>query len=106
MTNKSKKINRFIRSPWAEWIYVNLPFVFYLVLLSVVYIFNTHAVERSLREITDLKKEVNEYRYQSMNLNQELMYESTQSQLTKNLQESGIKPLNKLPHKIKVDKDK
>lgn len=104
---QNKKTTTFIRSKWAEWIYVNLPFVCYLALLAVVYIFNAHSSERSLREMDALKKEVKDYRWQYMNLKQELMYGSTQSQLTDNLQELELQPLGVLPKKLIIkDEDK
>ena len=104
---QNKKTTTFIRSKWAEWIYVNLPFVCYLALLAVVYIFNAHASERSLRELDALKKEVKDYRWQYMNLKQELMYGSTQSQLSDKLKEEELVPLGTVPKKLKVkDKDR
>ena len=101
--SKGKKTTTFIRSRWAEWIFVNLPYVFFLVAIGVVYIYNAHSAEWSIRRIDSLKKEVSDYRWQSMDLEQDLMYESTQSQLTKNLEEKGLKPLNKLPLKLESE---
>lgn len=103
---QNKKTTTFIRSRWAEWVYVNLPFVCYLALLAVIYIFNAHASERSLRKMDSLKNEVKDYRWQYMNLKQELMYGSTQSQLTNNLKELELEPLGKTPKKLIIkDKD-
>lgn len=92
------------RTRWVEWVFINLPFVCYLAFLGIVYIYNAHTAERSLREINQLKREVNDYKLQYMNLKQELMFGSTQSQLVKNLKEKEILPLAELPHKIVVDK--
>ena len=104
---QNKKTTTFIRSKWAEWIYVNLPFVCYLAFLAVIYIFNAHASERSLRKMDALKQEVKDYRWQYMNLKQELMYGSTQSQLTDNLKELELQPLATPPKKLKMkDMDK
>ncbi len=97
---QNKKTTTFIRSKWAEWIYVNLPFVCYLALLAIVYIYNAHSSERALRKMDALKKEVKDYRWQYMNLKQELMYGSTQSQLTESLKELGLQPLGKMPVKL------
>lgn len=104
---QNKKTTTIIRSRWAEYIYVNLPFVCYLALLAVVYIFNSHASERSLRKMHAIEKEVKDYRWQYMNLKQELMYGSTQSQLTDNLKELELQPLGTMPKKLVIeDKDK
>lgn len=93
------------RTKWVEWVFINLPFVCYLAFLGIVYINNAHTAERSLRKIDRLKKEVMDDKWQYMNLKQELMYGSTQSQLAKNLEEKQILPLAKLPRKIVVDKE-
>lgn len=104
---QNKKTTTFIRSKWAEWVYVNLPFVCYLAFLAVIYIFNAHSSERSLRKMDAMKQEVKDYRWQYMNLKQELMYGSTQSQLTDNLKELELQPLATSPKKLKIkDKDK
>jgi hypothetical protein len=92
------------RTKWVEWVFINLPFVCYLAFLGVLYIYVAHASERSLRRISTLKKEVMDERWLYMNLKQELMYGSTQSQLAKNLEEKNIKPLKQLPKKLSIDK--
>lgn len=101
--SKDKTTTTFTRSRWAEWLFVNLHFVFFLVGIGVVYIMNAHAAERSIRKIDALKREVNEYRFESMSLEKDLMFESTQSQLTRNLETKGLKPLNKLPLKLESE---
>lgn len=97
---QNKKTTTFIRFKYVEWIFVNLPFVCYLALLGVIMIFNNHASEKSLRQIDALKREVKDLRWQHMNLEQQLMYGSTQSQLTKNLGGDDLKPLGDLPKKL------
>jgi hypothetical protein len=98
---KINKIKKFTRARWAEWLFVNLPFVFFVCTLSVIYIYNIHHTERSFRKITSLKKEVNDLRWQSMEMEKEVMYERTQSALAKKLEDKGLKPLTKVPIKIK-----
>jgi len=96
--NQNKKITTsFIRSKWIERLLVNLPFVCYLVGLGVFYIFNSHASERSLRKINELKREVKDQEGQLTKLEQSLKYSSTQSQLAKSLEESGLMILNSRP---------
>lgn len=102
---QNKKTTTSIRFKYAEWIFVNLPFVCYLALLGVLMIFNNHASEKSLREIDSLKREVKDLRWQHMNLEQKLMYGSTQSQLTKNLGDKELKPLGNLPKKLSISSD-
>ena len=100
---QDKKTTTFIRSKWVEWVFINLPFVCYLALLAIVYIYNAHASERSLRRIDALKKEVQDYNWQYQSLKQEITYGSIQSQLAKNLEELQLKPIGKAPKKLVGD---
>lgn len=98
--DQNKKATTSIRSKWAEWIFVNLPYVCFLTLLAVIYIYNAHTSERSLREIDALQKEVKDYRWQYMDLKNELIYGSTQSQLAEDLKGLGIKKMGKVPIRL------
>lgn len=98
--NKKTATTGFIRSKWVEWIFINLPFVCYLALLGIIYIFNAHASERSLRKIDSLRREVKDYNWQYMSLKQQLMHGSTQSQLSKKLEGQGLKPLSEVPKRL------
>ncbi|MBK9256949.1 MAG: hypothetical protein IPM42_15815 [Saprospiraceae bacterium] len=100
---QDKKATLF-RLKWVEWIFVNLPFVCYLALLGVIYISNAHASEKALRKIETLKQEVKDIKWRYINLKQELMYSSTQSQIEKKVENSGLLPLTNPPVKIVADK--
>ncbi len=89
----------------VEWIFINLPFVCYIAALSLLYIANAHFSERSLRRIDKMKKEVMDYKGQYMNIRQQLMYGSTQSQLAKHLETKNIKPLAQLPKKLSLPEE-
>ncbi len=102
---QDKKATLF-RLKWVEWIFVNLPFVCYLVLLGVVYISNAHATEKSVRRIESLKQEVKDTKWRAMNLKQEVMHGSIQSQIEKKVEGSGLLPLTEPPFKIVADKNR
>jgi hypothetical protein len=93
------------RIKWVEWVFINLPFVCYLALLGLVYIANAHFSERSLRKMDKMKKEVMDYKGQYMNIRQQLMYGSTQSQLAKHLENKNIKPLAQPPKKLTLSNE-
>ena len=101
---QDKKATLF-RLKWVEWIFVNLPFVCYLVLLGVIYISNAHASEKAVRKIEALKQEVKDTKWRSMNLQQEVMHGSIQSQIEKQVEGSGLLPLTEPPFKIVADKN-
>jgi len=69
--NKKTTLYRF---KGIEWIFMNLPFVCYLALLGIVYIYNVHNTEKNLRRIEALEKVVKNTESQYMNLKQEVMY--------------------------------
>lgn len=104
MTDSQDKKTTIFRLKWVEWIFVNLPFVCYLALLGVIYISNAHASEKSLRKIEALKQEVKDTRWRFVNLRQDLMYSSTQTQIERKVEDEGLVPLTKPPVKIVVGK--
>ena len=65
--NKKTTLYRF---KGIEWIFMNLPFVCYLALLGIVYIYNVHTTEKNLRRIEALEKVVKNTESQYMNLKQ------------------------------------
>jgi hypothetical protein len=97
--NQDKKATLF-RLKWVEWIFVNLPFVCYLVVLGVIYISNAHATEKAVRRIEALKTEVKDTKWRCMNLRQELMHGSIQSQIEEQVKGIGLKPATEPPLKI------
>ena len=91
-----------IRFKGVEWIFLNLPFVCFLTGLGVVYIFNAHSIEHKMRKIERLKKEVADKKWRYQDINKEIMYGSTQSQIQKRVADLQLKPVENPPIKIKV----
>lgn len=85
---------------------MNLPFVCYLTLLGIVYIYNVHTTEKNLRRIEALEKVVKDTESKYMNLKQEVMYGSTQSQMQDKVASMDLIYTGQLPKKIKVEKTK
>ena len=83
---------------------MNLPFVCYLALLGIVYIYNVHTTEKNLRRIEALEKVVKDTKSKYDDINQQVMYGSTQSQMQEKVASMDLKYTGQLPKKIKVDK--
>ena len=98
--DQNKKATTSIRSKWAEWIFVNLPYVCFLTFLAVIYIYNAHTSERSSRQIEALNKEVKDYRWQYIQVQNDLEFGALQSELEKELKELGVKPINRVPIRL------
>jgi len=101
--NKKTTLYRF---KGIEWIFMNLPFVCYLALLGIVYIYNVHTTEKNLRRIEALEKVVKDTKSRYDDINQEVMYGSTQSQMQDKVASMDLKYTGQLPKKIKVEKKK
>ena len=106
MTSFQDKKTTIFRLKWVEWIFVNLPFVCYLALLGVIYISNAHASEKAVRKIEALKQEVKDTKWRAMNLKQEVMHGSIQSQIESKVEGTGLLPSTEPPYKIVADKGK
>jgi hypothetical protein len=77
-----------------------LPFVFFLTLLVIVYIGNTHYSEKTIREADKLNRELKELRSEYITLRFDLMFKSRQSEIAKNVAVLGLKEPVTPPRKI------
>lgn len=84
----------------------NLPFVAFLVLLTLIYISNRHLAERTVRQIDRLGKEVKELSWDYKSLSAELMKLTTQTEIAKRADTLGLKERTEPPIKLEVLKEK
>lgn len=82
----------------------NLPFIAFLLLLTLVYISNRHLAERTVRKIDRLGKEVKELSWDYKSLSAELMKLTTQSEIAKRADTLGLKERLEPPIKLEVVK--
>lgn len=89
----------------AELVLKNLPFVFFLGFLAVVYIANTHFAEKRMREILELQKEVKDLKREYNSLQSEIMFNSRFSEVVKKVDNLGLQRLNQQPMKIVIGEE-
>lgn len=84
----------------------NLPFMFFLALLALIYIANGYVAEGTVRDINKLSNEMKELRSEYITTQSELMYTTKQSELIKilNLKEMGLIESFEPPKKIVITK--
>lgn len=92
-----------LRSEWKrllnyQWIVKNFPFFLFLSFLAVIYIYNGHYADKTIRNINTVNKELDELNYEFKTLKSEVMFRSKQSELSKavaplELKESTIPPV-------------
>jgi len=80
-----------------------LPFIFFLFFIALVYIANRYQAERMLRESAKMQEELSELRAESITTAAELMFASRQSQVFKLVQEKelGLKESRVPPRRIR-----
>ena len=76
-----------------QWIVRNFPFFLFLSLLAVVYIYNGHFADKTVRNIKTLNKELDELNYEYKTLKSEVMFRSKQSELSRAVEPYGLKEL-------------
>lgn len=94
-----KNILRFDEKNWFN----NLPLVLFIAALGVLHVANNHTAENKIRRINKLEQNIKELRWTYMTSKSELMYKSKQSEVSKMVEDMGLKELTKPPYKIVVN---
>lgn len=80
-----------------------LPKILFVVLLSLIYISNTHFAEKTTRKIDRLQSDVEDLRADYTTLKADIMYASKQSEVARRVKELGLKESLNPPFKVVVD---
>jgi hypothetical protein len=91
---------------WKRWlnyqsIVKQVPFFLFLAVLAVVYIYNGHYADKTIRRINKTAKEVKELKYEYIAVKSKVMYQSKQSVLVKAAEPLGLKELTSSPIVLK-----
>ncbi len=103
--------NRNPRRAWKNllshrWIMKNIYFILFLAAMGVVYIYNGHYAEKTVRDINRANRELKELQYEYKTLRSEVMLRSKQSELARAVEPSGLKELTAPPQVITDSADK
>jgi len=80
------------------------PKVIFVMVLSLLYISNTHYAEKTIRKINNIQAEVEDLRADYTTLKSDLMFASKQSEVAKKVKEFGLKESLNPPYKVVVEK--
>jgi hypothetical protein len=80
-----------------------LPKILFVLVLSLLYIGNTHHAERTIREINRAQSEVEDLRADYTTLKADVMFASKQSEVARRVKELGLRETLNPPFKIVVD---
>ncbi|HUX85088.1 MAG TPA: FtsL-like putative cell division protein [Chitinophagaceae bacterium] len=75
----------------------NLPFILYLALLALLYIANGHYTDKNIREINSTTHQIQDLRWQYLNIKSDLMFKSKMSEVAKSVAPFGLKELEAPP---------
>lgn len=89
-----------------DWVAKNIYYFLFLAVLAVVYIYNGHYAENTIKDINRTAKELKELQYEYKTLKGELMMRGKQSELAKAVEPLGLKELKTLPVKIVAGKER
>jgi len=70
-----------------------IPFFLFLTLLAVIYIYNGHLADKTIRQIGRTTREVRELQHEYKTVKSEVMFRSKQSELVKAVEPLGLKEL-------------
>jgi hypothetical protein len=100
---KKDKDGKTIRKRWFnhQWMVKNIPFFLFLASLAVLYIFNGHYSDKTIKDINKTGKEVKELQYEYKTLKSEVMFRSKQSELAKAVEPLGLKEITEPPIVLK-----
>lgn len=79
-----------------------LPKILFVLMLSLIYISNTHYSEKTLRKINQTQTDVEDIRADYTTLKSDLMFASKQSEVARRVKVLGLKESSKPPYKIIV----
>ncbi|AFC23612.1 FtsL-like putative cell division protein [Saprospira grandis] len=113
MANAKKKQRREFKLPplmsqlqaLAFMLFQNINFIFFLALLGIIYIANSHYAVETVKEIRQLQGELKKVSWESNARKSDLMYESMLSRVSQRSEHLGLKPLKGKPKKIEVKKE-
>ena len=74
-----------------------IPFFLFLTLLAVIYIYNGHLADKTIRKIGRTTREVRELQHEYKTVKSEVMFRSKQSELVKAVEPLGLKELVESP---------
>lgn len=94
------------RPGWKRWlnyqsVVKQVPFFLFLALLAVIYIYNGHYADKTIRQINRTSKEVKELQYEYTDVKGKVMGQSKQSELVKAVEPLGLKELTGSPVVLK-----
>lgn len=99
----NKKESFFKRLIGYEWLLRNLPFFLFLAALAIVYIYNGHWADKTIRDINVTARELKDLQYEYKTLKSEEMFRSREVQIVQAATPLGLRLSDEPPSRIMTD---
>ena len=81
----------------------NIPFILFLSLLAIAYIFNGHYSDKLMMKTTAVEKNVKELEYEYKTIKSEVIFRSKPSEIARAVEPLGLKELKEPPVVIEIE---
>ena len=94
------------KSTWRKrifdqrWILDHTPYLLFLCMLAVGYIYNGHHSEKRIKDINRTAQELRELEYEYKTLKSELMFREKQSEVVRAVAPAGLKQPSQPPYRL------
>jgi apolipoprotein N-acyltransferase len=89
---------------WTNLLLKNVTLIMFLALLGVIYIANVHVAERKQLKIEEMKKDVQQMKWQYMGIEKDLLLYSSPSVMEKKMEREGLKYSSDSPKNLSLEK--
>lgn len=97
---KNKKVQRLKWLRYNRWLVKNIPFTFFLGVLTAMYIANGHYADKMNREISRTEKSLKEMEFEFKTVKRDVIFRSKESELVKAVAPLGLQQLVVPPIRI------
>lgn len=99
---ESKKQDKELRFHWKrvlnyQSIVRQIPFFLFLATLAVIYIYNGHLADKTIRAISRTERDLKELQYEYKTVKGDVLFRSKQSELIQAVEPLGLKELTAAP---------
>ena len=87
----------------SDWIFGNIPFVFFLFFLGLIYIANSNFADKQVRQIQVLEKDIKDLKWRYNGAKAEVMLSTKQSEIEKRVEPFGLRASNQRTKRIIIE---
>ena len=87
----------------SDWVFGNIPFVFFLFFLGLIYIANSNFADKQVRQIQVLEKDIKDLKWRYNSAKAEVMLSTKQSEIEKRVEPYGLRATNQRTKRIIIE---